>query len=183
MRTSPGWRTGSSTCAPAASRRLNGTSGGNPPGISTGERMRTIDRKLLRDLVHLKGQAIAIAMVIVSGVATFIMSVSTLDSLRRTQETYYSDYRFADVFVSLKRAPESLASRIREIPGVNSVETRVVSPARLDLPDFPDPVRAQLVSVPEDESRALNRVFLRKGRMVDPRRDDEVVVSEPFAEA
>ncbi|NJD62054.1 MAG: ABC transporter permease, partial [Deltaproteobacteria bacterium] len=145
--------------------------------------MRPLDRKLLRDLAGLKGQAIAIAMVIVSGVATFIMSVSTLDSLHRTQETYYRDYRFADVFVSLKRAPESLASRIREIPGVNALETRVVAPASLELPDFPDPVRAQLVSVPEDESRALNRVFLRKGRMADPRRDDEVVVSEPFAEA
>ena len=46
--------------------------------------MRTLDRKLLRDLVGLRGQAIAIAMVIVSGVATYIMSISTLDSLRRS---------------------------------------------------------------------------------------------------
>jgi putative ABC transport system permease protein len=145
--------------------------------------MRPLDRKLLRDLAHLKGQAIAIAMVIVSGVATFIMSVSTLDSLRRTQETYYRDYRFADVFVSLKRAPETLAARIQEIPGVNAVETRVVAAASLDLPEFPDPVRVQIVSVPEEGAPSLNRVFLRKGRMVDPRSDSEVVVSEPFAEA
>jgi putative ABC transport system permease protein len=116
-------------------------------------------------------------------VATFIMSVSTLDSLHRTQDTYYRDYRFADVFVSLKRAPEMLASRIGEIPGVNAVETRVVAAASLDLPDFPDPVRVQIVSVAEEGTPSLNRVFLRKGRMVDPRRDDEVVVSEPFAEA
>ena len=142
-----------------------------------------LDRKLLRDLAGLKGQAIAIAMVIVSGVATVVMSVSTLDSLRRTQEAYYRDYRFADVFASLKRAPEALRSRILEIPGVDAVETRVVAAASLDLPDFPDPVRALLVSVPEEGIPLLNRVFLRKGRMVDPRRDDEVMVSEPFAEA
>lgn len=145
--------------------------------------MRTLDRKLLRDLLGLKGQAIAIAMVIVSGVATFVMSVSTLDSLRRTQEVYYREYRFADVFVSLKRAPEEVRSRIREIPGVDLVETRVEAAANLDLPDFPDPVRARLVSVPDDGNPLLNRLFLRKGRMVDPRRDDEVVVSEPFAKA
>jgi putative ABC transport system permease protein len=142
-----------------------------------------LDRKLLRDLSGLKGQAIAIAMVIVSGVATFVMSVSTLDSLRRTQEAYYRDNRFADVFVSLKRAPEELRSRIRDIPGVELVETRVVDAAKLDIPDFPDPVRAQLVSVPDDGPALLNRVYLRKGRMVDPRREDEVVVSEPFAAA
>ncbi|HEU5360358.1 MAG TPA: FtsX-like permease family protein [Candidatus Deferrimicrobiaceae bacterium] len=145
--------------------------------------MRTLDRKLLRDLVGLRGQAIAIAMVIVSGVATFVMSVSTLDSLRRTQETYYRDYRFADAFVSLKRAPEEVRSRIREIPGVDFVETRVVAAATLDIPGFPDPVRAKLVSVPDEGAPLLNGVYLRQGRMVDPRRDDEVVVSEPFAEA
>jgi putative ABC transport system permease protein len=122
-------------------------------------------------------------MVIVSGVATFVMSVSTLDSLRRTQETYYRDYRFADLFASLKRAPEGIADRIREIPGAEIVETRVVAAANLDLPGFPDPVRAQLISVPSDGIPLLNRVFLRKGRRVDPGRDDEVVVSEPFAEA
>jgi putative ABC transport system permease protein len=145
--------------------------------------MRALDRKLLRDLLGLRGQAIAIAMVIVSGVGTFVMSVSTLDSLRRTQETYYRDYRFADAFVSLKRAPEEIGSRIREIPGVEILETRVVAAATLDIPDFPDPVRALLVSVPDDGRPLLNRLYLRKGRMIDPRRDDEVVVSEPFANA
>jgi len=145
--------------------------------------MRTLDRKLLRDLVGLRGQAIAIAMVIVSGVATYIMSISTLDSLRRTQATYYRDYHFADVFVSLKRAPEEIGGRIREIPGVDRVETRVVAAANLDLPNFPDPVRALLVSVPDHGEPRLNRIYLRKGRLIDPRRDDEVVLSEPFAEA
>lgn len=146
-------------------------------------RLRTLDRKLLRDLIGLRGQAIAIAMVIVSGVATLVMSVSTLDSLRRTQQAYYRENRFADVFVSLKRAPEEVRSRIREVPGVDRVETRVVSAATLDVPGFPEPVRGQLVSVPDGGDPLLNRVYLRTGRMVDPRRDDEVVVSEPFAEA
>ncbi|GAB4370596.1 MAG: ABC transporter permease [Deltaproteobacteria bacterium] len=145
--------------------------------------MKTLDRKLLRDLVGMKGQAIAIALVIVSGVATYIMSVSTLDSLRRTQATYYRDYRFADAFVSLKRAPEEIGGRIREIPGVDRVETRVVAMANLDLPNFPDPVRALLVSVPDHGDPALNRIYLRRGRMIDPRRTDEVILSEPFAEA
>jgi putative ABC transport system permease protein len=145
--------------------------------------MRTLDRKLLRDLWALKGQAVAIALVIVSGVSTFVMSVSTLDSLRRTQNAYYRDYRFADVFASLKRAPESVRGRILEMPGVDAVETRVAASASLDIPGFPDPVRGKLLSVPDAGAPLLNRLYLRKGRMVDPRREGEVVVSEPFAKA
>jgi putative ABC transport system permease protein len=56
----------------------------------------------------MKGQALAIALVISSGVATFIMSRSTLDSLKLTQSAFYQESRFAEVFASLKRAPESL---------------------------------------------------------------------------
>lgn len=131
----------------------------------------------------MKSQALAIALVIVSGVATFLMSVSTLDSLRLTQATYYRDYRFADVFASLTRAPEGLAQRVREIPGVDQVETRVVASANIDIPGFTDPVRGQLTSIPDEGGGGLNRLYLRKGRTVDPERDDEVIVSEPFAEA
>ncbi len=145
--------------------------------------MRSIDRKLLRDLWGMKSQAAAIAMVIVSGVATYIMSVSTLDSLRLTQSTYYRDYRFAEVFASLTRAPETLSRRIQEIPGVERLETRVVASANLDIPGFPDPVRGMLTSISDDRNEGLNRLYLRKGRMIDPGRDDEVIVSEPFAAA
>ncbi|MGB5995074.1 MAG: hypothetical protein WBG20_06610, partial [Candidatus Deferrimicrobiaceae bacterium] len=145
--------------------------------------MRAIDRKLWRDLWWMRGQAAAIAMVIVSGVATFIMSISTLDSLKLTQATFYRDYRFADVFVSLKRAPEGLAQRVREIPGVDVVETRVVASANLDIPGFSDPVRGQLTSIPDDGASLLNGLYLKVGRTVYPGRDDEVIVSEPFAEA
>ena len=145
--------------------------------------MKAIDRKLWRDLWGMKSQAVAIALVIVSGVATFIMSISTLDSLRMTQASYYRDYRFADVFASLKRAPEGLAQRIREIPGVERVETRVVASATLDIPGFVDPVRGLLASIPDDGRPLLNGLYLRVGRSVDPGRDDEVIVSEPFAEA
>jgi putative ABC transport system permease protein len=145
--------------------------------------MKTLDRKLLRDLWHMRGQAIAIALVIVSGVATFIMSLSTLHSLQLTQATFYQDYRFADVFVSLKRAPEALRARIAEIPGVDKVETRVVTQVNLDIEGFSDPVRGQVLSIPDEGESILNRLYLRQGRLVDSTRDREVVLTEAFAQA
>ena len=78
--------------------------------------MKAIDRKLVRELWGMRMQALAIAMVIVSGVSIFIMSLSTLDSLYETRESYYRDHHFAHVFTSLKRAPLSLLGRIEEFP-------------------------------------------------------------------
>ncbi len=83
-----------------------------------------LDRKLLRDLVGMKGQALAIGMVLASGIAMYVTYLSNFDSLRRTRAVYYERFRFADVFASCKRAPLRLEERLREIPGVSAVDTR-----------------------------------------------------------
>ena len=145
--------------------------------------MKILDRKILRNLWGMKGQAIAIALVIASGVATFIMSISTMHSLKLTQETFYNEYRFAEIFSSLKRAPESLSARILEIPGVERVETRVVAPVSINIPDFPDPVKGHFYSIPDTGGPLLNKLYIREGRIPEEFREDEVVVGEAFSKA
>ncbi len=145
--------------------------------------MKALDKKLWRDLWQMKGQALAIILVIVSGVSTFVMFISTMHSLNMTRDSFYRDFGFAEVFGALKRAPESLKERIREIPGVNLVETRVAADVKLDIPGYNEPVTARLVSVPDIGRPLLNRLYLRTGRMVDPSKDNEVIVSEAFAQA
>ncbi len=145
--------------------------------------MKTLDRKLLRDLWKMKGQAVAIALVIASGVATYVLLISTMNSLTQTRDRFYQEYAFADAFASLKRAPDGLKSRISEIPGVAQVETRVSAEVKLQVAGFYEPVTARIVSVPDFGSPVLNRPYLRRGRMVAAWRDDEAVVSEAFAEA
>ncbi len=148
--------------------------------------MKAIDKKLIRDLWRMRGQAFAIILVIAAGVATFVMSLSTLDSLTGAQAGYYEEYRFAEAFVSLKRAPVSLISRIEAIDGVERAEARVLAAASVDLKGltgFKDPVTARLVSIPDKGEPLLNALFLREGRLVESGRDDEVVLSETFARA
>lgn len=144
--------------------------------------MTALTRKLLRDLWHMWGQALAIAIVIASGVATFVMSISTLDALQRTRAQVYTEYRFADVFATLKRAPERVVQRIEAIPGVREVESRVVAQVRMEVEGFPDPVIGQLVSIPDHSEPEMNALYMRKGR--SPQADQpEVALSEPFANA
>jgi putative ABC transport system permease protein len=143
--------------------------------------MNTLDRKILRDLWRMKGQAFAIILVITCGMATFVMFISAMDSLQLTRRLFYSDYNFAEAFVSLKRAPESLKERIQEIPGVRQVETRVAADVKLDISGFPEPVTAKILSMPDDGNPLMNKLYIRKGRLADPAKDNEVVVNENFA--
>jgi putative ABC transport system permease protein len=145
--------------------------------------MTALDRKMWRDLWHLKAQAIAIALVITSGAATYIMFNSTLDSLRESRGWFYSDYRFADVFATLKRAPERVRARIEDIPGVAKVETRVVAPVNIEVEGFGEPISGRLISLDAHGQPALNLLHLRAGRSVEAGRDDEAVVSDAFADA
>ena len=143
--------------------------------------IRPLDRKLLRDLWNLKGQAAAISMVIGAGVAMFIMYLSTFHSLRLTQQTYYDRYRFAHVFAGLTRAPLYLRDRAGEIPGVAAVETRVVVDVALDVPGLTEPASGRLIGIDVPPRPMLNDVYLRRGRLPALGRPDEVLVSEAFA--
>ena len=145
--------------------------------------MRALDRKLLRDLWHLRGQVLAIAAVIMGGVATLVMSLATYDSLVLTRDRFYAEYRFADVFARLKRAPEPVAERLRALPGVERLETRVSAGVKLEVEGFGDPITGLLLSLPDAGEPQLNVPHLKRGRMVQPFAADEVVLADSFADA
>lgn len=145
--------------------------------------MKALDRKLWRDLWHLRGQGLAIALVVACGVATVVTTRVGYESLLASRADYYARYRFADVFAQLERAPETLRSEIAAIPGVAAVQTRVVAEVTLDVPGLSEPATGRLVSVPERHVPVLNDVHLRRGRWIEPGRRDEVIASEAFAEA
>ena len=145
--------------------------------------MKALDRKLWRELWQMKGQAVAIMLVIVCGVAIHVMFGATLDALRQTRARYYQEYRFADVFATLKRAPESLRERLAALPGVAEVETRVIADVHLDVAGFTEPITGRLISIPDNRKPRLNRLYLRQGRLPAADRDDEAIVSEAFAAA
>jgi putative ABC transport system permease protein len=142
-----------------------------------------LSRKLLRDLRALGGQAAAIALVLAAGVALFVMALGSVRALDRTLSDYYRDYRFAQVFQSVVRAPQRLEAEIAAIPGVAQVATRVVGPVTLYPPDDGAATPGRVVSIPETQQPTLNRLKLTVGRWPEPGRPDEVLLNRPFAQA
>lgn len=158
-----------------------------PPGgrcaPCNGDPVKALDRKLLRDVGKMKGQMIAVGLVMACGLAMMIMARSLILSLEVTRAAYYEKHRFADVFCDLKRAPNALRDRLAEIPGVAAVETRVVGSVRMDLPGLAEPADGTIVSIPEDRPMRLNTLHLRAGRFPETGKAGEVILSEAFARA
>lgn len=150
--------------------------------------MRALDRKLLRDLRLLWSQALTIALVVASGVAGFLTTLSAVDSLALARDRYYADDRFADLFAAVVRAPDALAAQLRALPGVADVQTTVEHTVRVELPGTSDPIMGHLIGVDPLRPPRMNRVSLRSGRMLDPEgarhgASIDALVSEGFARA
>lgn len=145
--------------------------------------MRPLDLKLMRDLGRMKGQMIAVALVMACGLAVMVMARSLVLSLGGSIDAYYQAHRFAMVFSELKRAPNTLRVQLERIPGVAAVDTRITGNLRLDLPGMKEPADGVIHSLPDDRPQQLNLLFLREGRLPDIGDRYEVVVSEAFARA
>lgn len=123
----------------------------------------------------MKSQTITIAIVVAAGVAMFVGSKSSYDSMARARDLFYSSTGFAEGFVSLKKAPQSTRLRIAETSGVAHVESRIIQEAALDFAGEKLPSAGRFISLPEK----LSRLAVRSGK--PPAALNEVMLSESFA--
>ena len=142
-----------------------------------------LDKKLWRDLRRMTGQTLSVALVMACGLAMMIMARSLIYSLESTRREYYEANHFAEIFDHLKRAPNSLAARIAELPGVATVQSGISVQVTLDLPELNEPASGMIRSLPDFGTPELNRLFLRSGHWLSSGNGREVLVGEAFAQA
>lgn len=142
-----------------------------------------LDRKLLRDAWQLRGQVVAIALVVAAGIVGFCGSISTYDSLRWLQASYYERARYAHVFAQGKRAPLAIAERLHAIPGVAEAEPTIIFDVLLDVRDEVAPLIGRMIALPDHGLPRMNRLTLMRGALVDSPHSNQVLVNETFAKA
>ncbi len=146
-------------------------------------RLKPLHAKLTRDLWRIKGQALAIMLVIGIGVALQVMMTGLVASLSQTRDAYYERHQFAQVFAPVSRAPEHVAGQLHDIPGVATVQTRISGMGLIDIPTREIPVSARILSLPTHELRHLNEIRLTAGRRPDSGKSAEIVLLDSFAAA
>lgn len=140
-----------------------------------------IHQKLFREVWHLKTQMLSIALVVATGIMTVVTMRGSYESLVIAQQNYYQQTRFADIWVSLRRAPKTLLPHISNLPGVALADARITQMATLDLPGLNAPAIGRFISLPAHGTAILNDIVLRQGRFIDPGQPDEVLINEKFA--
>lgn len=145
--------------------------------------MSALDRKMLRDLWRIKGQAIAIALVIATGVLLQVMMSGLVASLSETRRTYYERNDLAEVFAPVVRAPQTVLGRLATIPGVDRLSGRVVGRALINIPSDPVPIQSQAVGLPDTGEQIHNTVYLITGRFPAENHRDEALLLSGFASA
>ena len=96
--------------------------------------MRALQRKLLRDLWGNAGTLATVVAIIAVGTGSYIGLASAQRILTASQSAYYRDYRLADFWVDVKKAPLTAVEQVAAMPGIADVEPRVVFDLIIDLP-------------------------------------------------
>jgi putative ABC transport system permease protein len=142
-----------------------------------------LHRKLRRDLSGMKGQVLTIALVVACASGGFLGSLGTFHALQRARDTFYAKAHFADAFVDVKRAPQPLLREVLSLPDVIDAEANVVAESQLSVAGVAEPLIAHLVGIPTKSGPRLNKLYVRRGRMIEPTDTLEALVDEGFAAA
>lgn len=143
--------------------------------------MSPLNLKAIREIKGLKSQTITTALVALCGIAVQIGYVSAYVSLNSAKERFYTNSRFADIFATVKRAPESVLPTIRNIPGIQQAETGILYEASLRVAGLEEGASARIVSIGRHD--VLNKIRVSEGRMPEVGSATEACVSEGFAHA
>ncbi len=138
-------------------------------------------KKFFRDLKESKGQFISVLAVVIIGVMFYTGMYSALESLSGAGQRYFEEYRLADLWSSVYRAPEGVVERIEEIPGVGMAEGRVVQDVRIFMEDRNAMIR--LISLPDKKKDTVNDIMMKSGSYFSANVGNQCIVSEDFFKA
>lgn len=138
-------------------------------------------KKFLRDLKESKGQFISVLAVVIIGVMFYTGLYSALDIFSGAGQKYFTEYRLADLWSTVYRAPEGVVGRIEAIPGVKMAEGRIVHDVRIFMADRNAMVR--LISLPDKNQDIVNDIMLKSGSYFSAGAGNQCLVSEDFFKA
>ncbi len=138
-------------------------------------------KKFLRDLKESKGQFVSVLAVVMIGVMFYTGLYSALDAFSVSGQKYFADYRLADLWSSVYRAPEATVGQIEEVPGVKMAEGRVVQDVRIFMKDRNAMIR--LISLPDQKRATVNDIMMKSGSYFSSDAGNQCIVSEDFFKA
>lgn len=146
--------------------------------------MKVLDRKVLRDLHAARGLLLAVIMILALGISAYVANLSMYYNLEFSRRSYYAQCRMSDFWTDIQKFPKTELERLAKVVGISDLRARIVMPVTVDLEGEAKPLTGQLVSMPADPEPIINNLVLKRGGyFTSGARDDEVIISNAFAEA
>ncbi|MGW8178757.1 MAG: ABC transporter permease, partial [bacterium] len=145
--------------------------------------MNKLHRKLFRDLSASKGLFLAVAVVVLLGVALFGASFLGYRNLKSSYDYTYEKLHFADFTIKVEAAPESAVEQLKSISGISEVTGRI----NYDLPisiagEESKNVLGRVISMPSGSRPDVNDVKVEKGAYFEDGSTNSIMVEKSFAE-
>lgn len=121
--------------------------------------------KVWRELLENKAAYLACITVIAIGLMLFTSMSVIFEGLSDARNNFYTDYRFADGFATLRGLSQTQVDRLASVEGVDRLEGRMVKDARVFFPDREKNVYLRLVSIRPEQTARLNDVMIPEGVM------------------
>ncbi len=126
---------------------------------------------MLRDMRENAVSYLACVSIIAIGLLTYVSMANVRDILVEAKDTYYRDYRFADVFADVREFPASKLAALARVPGIAQASGTMVRDVRVLLPGRTDNVSLRLISVDLSNPARLNDLWQTEGLALTPGAD------------
>lgn len=143
--------------------------------------MGILNRKLIRDLWQIKGQFISVLVVVIIGVMFYTGINAGYRNLSGASEKYYSDYRFADLWATFYKAPESVEQKAQALPFVKMATGRVVQDVNIGISGQNAVIR--LITLPDVKKDIVNDIVIQSGKYFSDADSNQCLVEEGFFKA
>lgn len=143
--------------------------------------MNHLNRKIIRDLWQFKGQFISVLVVVIIGVMLYSGINAAFRNLSGASEKYYREYRFADLWATMYRAPEGVEEKIKSLPFVKMATGRVVQDVKIGISGENAIVR--MITLPDDKKDIVNDVRITSGSYFSVQENNQCLLEEEFFKA
>lgn len=142
--------------------------------------MKTVYKKIIRDLWKRKGIFIAITVLFTIGILSYVATISAYNNLFESYRYVYRTLNFADYTVFTNLTPSSEIPDLKDINGVEQVEKRLVIDSSVEIAG--DIYRARLIGVDTDKKLAVNSLKIYQGKNSHQLEERECLLEKRFAD-
>lgn len=141
--------------------------------------MKKTTLMLIRMITRSKGQYIAVLTIIITGLLVYTSMNTSAINLGTTLDSYYTDNKFADLNAQVVKISEQQLLKLQDLPGVDSVQGRVVFDIPFESEEKDERVNVRIVTV-HPENDGINNLTIVDGGFITEEAS-EVVVLQQFA--